>query len=268
MKTTKRTFSKNKQTKQTLKPSRLVRLNVIAGLLHLVQGIVMLVISERTSLPVSTNYITFDNSTQSLVPATRNLFDLPLVYLPVAFVFMSAAAHFIIATVYRKKYESDLTKGINKARWVEYALSASTMMVAIAMLSGAYDLSTLIMLFTLTAAMNLMGLVMELWNQKTEKTNWLAYWLGCVFGIVPWLVVVIYFWGANTYGSGSIPTFVYWIYVSIFVAFNSFALNMLLQYRAKGKWANYLYGEKMYIVLSLVAKAGLAWQVWAGTLRP
>ena len=175
---------------------------------------------------------------------------------------------FIIATVYRKKYESDLTKGINKARWVEYALSASTMMVAIAMLSGAYDLSTLIMLFTLTAAMNLMGLVMELWNQKTEKTNWLAYWLGCVFGIVPWLVVVIYFWGANTYGSGSIPTFVYWIYVSIFVAFNSFALNMLLQYRAKGKWANYLYGEKMYIVLSLVAKAGLAWQVWAGTLRP
>jgi len=35
-----------------------------------------------------------------------------------------------------------------------------------------------------------------------------------------------------------------------------------------GKWAEYLRGERAYIVLSLVAKSALAWQVFAGTLVP
>lgn len=43
---------------------------------------------------------------------------------------------------------------------------------------------------------------------------------------------------------------------------------MYLQYKKVGKWENYLHGEKVYILLSLVAKSALAWQVFAGTLRP
>lgn len=64
------------------------------------------------------------------------------------------------------------------------------------------------------------------------------------------------------------PTFVYWISVSIFVFFSCFALNMVLQYKQVGKWRDYLYGERAYIILSLVAKSLLAWQVFGGTLRP
>jgi hypothetical protein len=41
---------------------------------------------------------------------------------------------------------------------------------------------------------------------------------------------------------------------------------MVLQYRRIGKWADYVYGESTYILLSLVAKSALAWQVFAGTL--
>jgi len=41
-----------------------------------------------------------------------------------------------------------------------------------------------------------------------------------------------------------------------------------LQYKKVGKWQDYLYGERVYIILSLVAKSLLAWQVFAGTLRP
>jgi hypothetical protein len=43
---------------------------------------------------------------------------------------------------------------------------------------------------------------------------------------------------------------------------------MILQYKQVGKWKDYLYGEKVYIILSLVAKTLLAWQVFIGTLRP
>ncbi len=54
--------------------------------------------------------------------------------------------------------------------------------------------------------------------------------------------------------------------MSLFVFFNVFALNQWLQYRAKGRWQDYLFGEKVYIVLSLTAKSALAWQIFAGTL--
>ncbi|MBU6329268.1 MAG: heliorhodopsin HeR, partial [Acidobacteria bacterium] len=63
-----------------------------------------------------------------------------------------------------------------------------------------------------------------------------------------------------------VPPFVYGIVISLFLLFNCFALNQFLQYRGRGRFANYLYGEKVYLVLSLVAKSALAWQIFAGTL--
>jgi hypothetical protein len=119
----------------------------------------------------------------------------------------------------------------------------------------------------LTAIMNLLGLVMEIHNQTTEKTNWLSFWIGTLAGIIPWVVVLLYMWIGADNGSKA-PDFVYWIFVSIFIFFSSFAGNMVLQYKKIGPWKDYMYDEFVYIILSLVAKSLLAWQVFAGTLRP
>ncbi len=244
------------------------KFNAIMAVLHFAQGLAVLLLSKDFRLPLTVNFLTFDRATSTLKATSEQLATVPLAWLIVAFFFMSALAHLVIATVYRQRYEAGLAKGINKARWIEYSLSASTMMVAIAMLVGIYDLSSLIMIFGLVAIMNLCGLVMEVHNQSTKTTSWVSYWVGCLAGIVPWVAIALYFWSSNTFGSGNIPTFVYWIYVSIFIFFNSFAINMILQYAKVGKWKDYLYGERVYMVLSLVAKSLLAWQVFAGTLRP
>jgi hypothetical protein len=268
------TKSTNKKEKTLSEKFKNLRTwNLVMAFLHAFQGVLVVVLSRDALFPVTTTYITTDSlaSTEQapvLVNATRNLFDVNLAYVVAAFFFMSAIAHLYIATVYRKKYEANLEKGINKVRWYEYGISASTMMIAIAMLSGVADLSTLVMIFGATLVMNLCGLIMEVHNQTTKKTNWLSYWIGTLAGLGPWVVVGIYFWGANQYGTGNIPTFVYFIYLSIFLFFSSFAINMILQYKKTGKWNDYLYGEKAYMVLSLVAKSALAWQVFAGTLRP
>ena len=237
------------------------------GFLHLAQGIAVLILSKAFTLPISGTYLKFNSATLHLEPTSKFLFDLSLPTLIVIFFFLSSAAHFIIATVYNKNYNKNLVVGINKARWVEYSISASIMMVAISLLVGIYDLSSLIMIFSLTAIMNLMGLVMEVHNQTTEKTNWLSYWVGCFAGIIPWLVVAFYMWLGADNGSAA-PNFVYWIFVSIFIFFSIFGLNMVLQYKKIGPWKDYLYGERAYIILSLVAKSLLAWQVFFGTLRP
>lgn len=237
------------------------------GGLHLAQGFAILILSKVFTLPISGGYLKFDQVSQSLLPATKFLFDLSLPMLIVIFFFLSAAAHFIIATVYNKQYNSQLSRGMNIARWVEYSISASIMMVAISLLVGIYDAMSLVMIFSLAAIMNLMGLVMEVHNQTTKKTNWLSFWLGSAAGIIPWIAIAFYMWLGADNGS-SAPAFVYWIFVSIFLFFNCFAINMVLQYKKIGPWKDYFYGERAYIILSLVAKSLLAWQVFAGTLRP
>lgn len=243
------------------------RFNLVMAGLHFLQGVAVVVLSKDFSLPVTGTYLRFDDSSQSLQPQTDVLFNLSLPLLIAGFLFLSSLFHLVIATVYNKTYNRDLSLGINRLRWVEYSLSASTMMVAIAMLVGIYDAFSLGAIFALVALMNLLGLVMEVHNQTTKRTNWLSYWLGCLAGIVPWVGVAFTMWLGAANGS-SAPTFVYWIFVSIFLFFNCFALNMVLQYKQIGKWRDYLYGERAYIVLSLVAKSLLAWQVFAGTLRP
>ncbi len=244
--------------------------NLIAGVFHLVQGVVVLILSdpEKGIVPITLSYLSYDVSLGKLLPVTEQITEVNIAWFVVMFFFMSAFAHLFIVTVYQKKYEKDLKKGINRVRWFEYAFSASVMMLAISFLTGIYDLASLVMIFTLDALMNLMGLAMEVYNLGKRKINWLAYILGCVAGVVPWIVFGVYVYGITEIGGGDIPNFVYWIYVSIFLFFNSFAVNMYLQYKKVGPWRDYLFGEKIYMILSLVAKTLLAWQVFGGTLRP
>jgi len=244
------------------------RFNLIMGFLHLIQGIFMIVISNNTTYPVFTNFLTFDVQLQKLVPTPTLVYHLRFGPAVAVFLLLSAVAHFSLATFAYPWYVAKLKSGMNPARFYEYALSSSLMIVLIGMLVGVTDLGALILLFGLNAMMNLFGIMMELHNQTTVKTDWTAFIYGCVAGIGPWIVIFLYFYGSLASSSAKPPAFVYAIVPTIFVFFSIFAVNMFLQYKKVGPWKDYLFGERMYIVLSLVAKTALAWQIWVGTLRP
>jgi hypothetical protein len=251
------------QIPEDTKFKKLRTFNLAMGFLHLVQGGLILWLSNSFSLPVKETLLNSDLATN-----TETLIDLQLGPLVAMFLFVSAIAHFSVSTKGYSWYVRNLKKGINYARWFEYAISSSIMIIVIAMLCGIYELSSLILIFSLNATMNLFGLMMELHNQTTNKTNWSAFVFGSFAGLVCWIVLGVYFFGALLGASSSVPTFVYFIFVSLAIFFNIFAVNMILQYRGKGKWKDYLFGERVYVILSLVAKSALAWQVFAGTLRP
>ena len=254
------------------KGSQLARLrwyNAVMGVFHLAQSVVIFTLSNDFTLPITTSFLNFNTETQSLQPMTETVINLPLGPLVALFLLISAIAHFIIASPLAFGwYVRNLKRGINYARWYEYSVSASVMIVLIAMLCGMYDIASLMLAFTLTAVMNLCGLMMEVHNQTTKKTNWTSYVIGCIAGVIPWIVIAVYFFGSTSTAEGTVPTFVYFIVPILFVFFFSFALNMFLQYKKVGPWKDYLYGERVYVMLSLIAKSALAWQVFAGTLRP
>lgn len=249
----------------TASESRLRRLriyNVVMGSFHAVQGIVVLLIANDFSLPVTANFL--EDAPGARPPTLDRLFDLRFAWGVAAFLFLSAAAHWLVASprIY-DWYAANLKRERNYARWIEYALSSSVMVVLIAMLTGISDVAALGGIFGVNAAMILFGLLQEHY-ESPGSGRWMPFWFGVATGIVPWLLVGLYLWSPTS--DGSPPAFVYAIYVSLFVFFNSFAVNMVLQYRKVGRWKDYLYGESVYVLLSLTAKSLLAWQVFAGTL--
>jgi hypothetical protein len=244
------------------------RFNLIMGFLHLIQGVFMILVSNDTTYPIFTNFLNFNLATRSLTPDPQLLYNLRFGPAVAAFLLISAVAHFYLATAGYTRYVANLKKSMNPIRFYEYALSSSLMIVLIGMLTGLWDLGAIILIFGINATMNLFGIMMEYHNQYTQKTNWTAFIYGSIAGIIPWIVIMMYFVGAVSSGDAKPPAFVYTIIPTLFVFFNIFAINMVLQYKKVGPWKDYLFGERFYIVLSLSAKTVLAWLIFAGTLAP
>ena len=240
--------------------------NRIAGLTHLIQGVALLVIlNPETTIPVITRF--FDETPDGVRPVSETLFEFPIALIGPIFLLLSAAAHLLISSpFYVHRYEANIEKGINPVRWWEYAFSSSLMLVVLLMLGGLIEVSTVVFIFALNFIMNLMGLMMEKYNQLSEKTSWLAFNIGVFAGIVPWIMGGLYFWVSTSNIADSIPVYAQFGFLLTFLFFNSFAINMWLQYKKIGKWKDYAYGEKAYIVLSLVSKSALGWIVVLGTL--
>lgn len=241
--------------------------NVIVGLVHLAQAIAMLVLSTDFSLPVTR---TVPAGPPGTPPITEGWFDLPLGPAVAAFLFLAAADHLLMAAPgVNGWYTRMLGERKNYARWIEYSVSASLMIVLIAMITSITDIGALIAIFGVNTAMILFGLLQEMFvRPQTGRVNWWPYLFGCFAGAVPWIVIALSVWFSETssQSAGGPPGFVYGIIVSLFLFFNTFSVNMVLQYKGVGKWRSYLFGERAYIFFSLVAKSLLAWQVFANVL--
>jgi hypothetical protein len=244
--------------------TRLRRLNVIVGLAHALQAIVLLALAAAASLPVTGSFLTGPPGAGDFGAAS--LGSLRIDWLVAAFLLLAAVDHLTLSAGRpRRWYEASVARGINPARWWEYSISASLMVVLIAMLAGISELVALIVLFGANAAMILFGLVQEQVNVDRDEVDWRPFVYGCVIGAVPWIAIAAQLILSAAEGNG-VPGFVVAIFFTLFLLFNSFAVNMWLQYRGRGRWADPVFAERVYLILSLVAKSALAWQVYAGAL--
>ena len=179
------------------------------------------------------------------------------------FLLLAAVDHLLTATALRGTYERDLGRGINRFRWVEYSFSATIMIVRHRLLLRAdrhhhrrgrdrrqrgHDPVRLAAgggePARARAHDDAAVLVRRRWRGRRRGSR------------SP----------STSSGPPAPPGFVIGIYVSLLILFFTFAVNQWLQYRGIGKWRDYAFGEKVYLVLSLVAKSLLAWQIFGGSL--
>jgi len=235
--------------------------NIVVGLFLAAQSVVMALLTNKFSLPVTA---TFMQGPPGSAATLHHLFNIQTGWGVFAFMVISALALLTIASPWVFPwYKHNLLQNKNYGRWIEYFFSSSIMIVLIAQITGISDIAALLAIFGINACMILFGAVQEKY-EKPGKPSLLPFWMGSFAGIIPWIAIAIYVAapGINV----SPPGFVYGIIVSLFVFFNCFAINMVLQYKQVGRWRDYLFGEKVYIILSLTAKTLLAWQVFANVL--
>lgn len=243
--------------------------NLSLVVLHLASAIAMVVLSNDFRIGISSFWLGGPPGTDPTTGTVVTVWEYPLGPAVAAFSLLSALFHLIVAVPPGLgAYRRELERGRNRFRWVEYSMSATLMIVIIATITGITDMAALIAIAAANAAMILFGWVMEVVNRTDERVWWGPFVFGCIAGAAPWIAIA-----ANiAYNVTSVddaegpPTFVYVILVSIFVLFNSFAVNQWLQYRGVGRWRDYLVGERTYMVLSLVAKTALAWQIFGNVL--
>jgi hypothetical protein len=241
------------------------KLNLIAGGLHLASLLAILFLSTDVALPVVATYMSDAPGTGNFA-APIELFSLNISYTVAAFMALSAFFHFFVSSgPIFPKYVDGLKRHINIYRWIEYSLSSSIMIVIILQLNGVTDYIALIAIFGVNVSMILFGWLQERYSQPGSG-DMLPFWFGCIAGAVPWIAIFINMLSPSGPPETTVPGFVIGIVISLFIFFNCFALVQWKQYKAEGKWADYLHGERWYIILSLVAKSLLAWQVFVGAL--
>ena len=263
----------------------LTRYNLVAGLLHLFSAIsltaILVQVEVQGYFPVTATWMdgppgfkpgqTFTQGGQTFTfpePTTVELFTINLGGAIIAFLLLSAIFHFlIISPWFKKRYFDGLANTHNYFRWTEYSLSSSIMITSIMLLNGFTDFAGLIAVFAVNASMILFGALQEKY-EKPGNGKGLPFIMGCMTGVVPWIIIFISVFRPGYEGANEIPGFVYGIIITIFIAFNTFAINQALQYKQVGKWKDYLFGERVYITLSFVAKSLLAWQVFSGAIIP
>ncbi|MFI7215450.1 heliorhodopsin HeR [Micromonospora maritima] len=241
---------------------RLRAVNVLVGALLAAEGVWMWAASNDLSLPVTASYLTADPVTLRDATVPEVAFRVAVGPAVAVFLLLAAVDHFVTAAPgVHRWYERNLDRRANYARWIEYSVSASIMIVLIGLFVGIRDLAAVIGIFAANTAMILFGLLMER-QQTPGRADWSAFWFGSLVGAAPWLAIAVY-----VAQPPEIPGFVWAIIIVQFLLFASFAVNMALQYARRGRWRDYRYGEVSYIVLSLAAKSALAWLIYANVLR-
>lgn len=149
----------------------------------------MLVLATAFTLPVTAGYLAGPPGSPPQEPTV--LFDSLIAWGVAGFLALSALAHWFVATpVYFSRYASDLRRGRNIARWVEYSISSSVMIVLIAQITGITDAAALLSIFGVNASMILFGWVQEFY-ERPGSGGWLPFIFGCIAGIVPWVAVAL-----------------------------------------------------------------------------
>jgi hypothetical protein len=247
--------------------------NFGAFALHLVLGIVLTLWYFLTKTEGNGSIPT---SLWRIVPCTDDLLctkedttdnSALLITLMLVFVYFTAAIHLAYA-VFPRWYHGMLNRSNNWMRWVEYAISATILLVVIAISSGVRDMDVIMLFILGSFAVMIAGDGIE---KILKEKNEYAFKSGAHWSITTsaWAVLIGIFvvFGRSfqaqvDYLGDDLPSFVPAIVALTIILYASFGGIQLAQ--CFGLFKSFLQVEMSYISLSFISKALLSLLLTSG----
>ncbi len=270
----------SKKSKQAVTPEILLALrkwNIGLAALLAVQAVAIAIIGTDKTVSVNTDYLAADPlasgvaGEQVLAVASRILFDVRIAWAVALFLLVFAAVYLLAATVFRKRYEARLQNGMNDFRWLGLGVGGGMLILTVALISDITSVASLLMLLALMAFGGLAVLSAEELNSREKPKNALLPHVVCAIGfggfLVSALVLALTASGAWMY-DGTVPGYLCAIYAVLVIFF--VAGFLLTHYRIlrRGRLADTVQSEKLFMLFTALFASIPAWQIFAGVLLP
>lgn len=246
--------------------------NLRLGIVLVVLAAAVVIVGDSASAPLTTQYLAKDALASDaagkdvLATASRHLWDVPVAWMVAKFLLIFGAVYLLSATLLRKQYEAWLERGVNGWRWLALGVGGGSVMTTVAMISGVSSLTTLSLIFGSTALAGLLAAAVEFIGTGRRLRRLLAFGaLAAVF--LPWLTFVRNVAGVPLY-NGSLPLYMYFLYAAVTLLVVTVVLATYMRIKQRGRWADTLYTEKMFMILGFLVAVVPALQIFAGVLQP
>jgi hypothetical protein len=259
---------------------------LVAASLHLIQAFVVLGLSWKndTRVRLTQTYAAWpSDSTNPITHPTVSGGTIDLKFLIFSFFLLSALFQGFPAAVtplWRRLFQSIQNKGIQPFRWIEYAASASCLLLACAVVDGTIDLHYLLVMFFTNAAIMLLGYVQEVFAyvyimvKGSSGNRWeylMPHLVGWLAYIPMWSMLLTKFALAVKHSDRSPPTTVFLLFIMNAIVFSSFGLVQLVEmlYIYSNPDRRPIYAaraEFAYTILSFTAKTQTAWFFYGGII--
>jgi hypothetical protein len=246
------------------------KLHLISAVVFVVLAVLAAVLMSDTAQQLMRGHLTSDalaSQTQTVfAPAQHVMASIQLRWVVVATMLVSAAlAAWRYYSALRERRALD--SRISAWRWIDFAVTGALVIETIAFLSGMQDLVTLKLLGTLVASSAVFAWIAERENANANRVVKGSFIASFVTGALALLAINAYAVATIVYGIIRSPWYVYALYALAVVTALALALNQIREYRRVGSWGNYLFVERNYIVINLLAKVAFAVILIVGLLK-
>lgn len=255
---------------------KLIKWHKWLGIIYLLQGMAVLVFGRNVAAPLTLQYPSIDTLAseatggQVIGLANRHVGDVHLAWVLAVTMVVFAAIHLMMTSAYRAYLETSITRGVNAFRWLSLGLGGGLLVVATALLSGISSIPMLLVLFgsIFSGAMLTLAVETAVANNNGVKSRLSHFLCGLstLGTLLPWLVFATGVAGVLLW-NGKLPTYLYSLYICEAVLVGAFMLATHYRLKRQGKWADGLYSERGYMLLTVVTVTLLSWVIVVGALK-
>ncbi len=258
----------SKHKKQVTSEPKAKRVHLFLAFFYAVQASLLTLFASTRQYSLVTNYLVKDplistNNNTVLVSATKTVVDVSLANVLLAILLFAVFYHLFLATLLKKRSAVQIKAGVNKYHWLDVAISNSLIVFALCLMFGIFDLVAILMLIALSIVFACAGVITEDTKATQKVLNRQAFFLGWGSWLVSWLVFAISIWNSLVIGGSQFSLYTYLSALVVLLSGCILLLGLYYSVVRQGKWANYNFVTKRYLVLSVATKVLLVWLVFA-----